>query len=97
MVITDLKETCAQCRGTGRQPGISVVGIPQINIGGVCPQCGGRGFRLTELGQDVLRMLRPFIEDIIDERLRRHETEQHPPQADEEEDEEPSGSGHRRP
>lgn len=65
MVINDLKETCSQCRGSGRLAGITNMGIPQINVGGLCPGCGGRGFQLTELGQDLLNLLRPFVEEMI--------------------------------
>ena len=65
MVINDLKEICTKCRGSGRLAGITNMGISQINIGGVCPGCTGRGFQLTELGQDLLIMLRPFVEEMI--------------------------------
>lgn len=69
MVITELKETCPRCRGTGHQPGFSALGINQINYSGRCPVCAGRGFRLTEKGEDLLRLLRPFLEEVVDERL----------------------------
>ena len=69
MVINDLKTNCPKCRGSGRLAGITNMGISQINIGGTCPDCKGKGFRLTELGQDVLDMLRPFIEDMIAEAM----------------------------
>lgn len=70
MVIRDLKQTCSRCQGSGRQTAVQEWGIAQINPGGRCHGCGGRGFVLTELGRDVLEMLRPFIEDIVEERLR---------------------------
>lgn len=69
MVINDLKETCTKCRGSGRLAGITNMGISQINIGGVCPGCNGRGFQLTELGQDLLNMLRPFVDEMIAEAM----------------------------
>lgn len=67
MVIHDLKETCPRCGGSGRMAGITSMGIQQINIGGLCGACGGRGFTLTELGRDLVNMLRPFVEEIIAE------------------------------
>jgi hypothetical protein len=68
MVIRDLKEPCTRCNGTGRLAGVSKLGIPQINVSGSCPQCSGRGFQLTSLGQDLLEVLRPFVEEWIEER-----------------------------
>lgn len=65
MVIGDLKQTCPHCRGSGHKPGFTAMGIAQINYDGRCPACRGRGFQLTELGQDLLNLLRPFIEDLI--------------------------------
>jgi len=65
MVISDLKQTCPRCEGSGHQPGFTALGISQINYDGRCPACRGRGFTLTELGQDVLKLLRPFIEEMI--------------------------------
>ena len=69
MVIRDLKEPCSHCGGSGRKAGVSKLGVAQINVSGVCPQCGGRGFQLTGLGQDLLKLLRPFVEEWMDERL----------------------------
>lgn len=65
MVITDLKQTCLRCKGSGHQPGFTALGISQINYDGRCPACQGRGFTLTELGQDLLNLLRPFVEEMI--------------------------------
>jgi hypothetical protein len=69
MTITDLKQTCPACKGSGQQPAINDGGIPQILVAGRCLRCAGRGFLLTDLGQDVWKALRPFIADLIDERL----------------------------
>ncbi len=66
MVITDLKRTCPRCRGSGHQPGFSSLGISQINYDGRCPECAGRGFQLTELGEDLLKLLRPFVKEMIE-------------------------------
>ncbi len=77
MVINDLKKTCSQCKGMGRTPGISDGGISQINLAGTCPKCGGRGFLLTELGQDLIKLLRPFIEEMMEE-ARRESTGKQP-------------------
>ena len=68
MVITDFKRICPRCKGGGHQPGFSALGISQINYDGRCPECAGRGFQLTELGQDLLELLRPFVEEMIAER-----------------------------
>ena len=68
MVITDLKQICPRCKGGGHQPGFSALGISQINYDGRCPECAGRGFLLTELGQDLLNLLRPFVEEMLAER-----------------------------
>lgn len=68
MVIKDLKQTCTQCKGSGRQAGVSQWGIAQINPDGRCLACAGRGFVLTPLGQEVLDLLRPFIEEMLDAR-----------------------------
>ena len=68
MVIKDLKQTCRQCKGSGRQAGVSQWGITQINPAGRCLSCGGRGFVLTPLGQELLELLRPFVEELIDAR-----------------------------
>jgi len=65
MVINDLKRTCPQCQGSGRQVGISALGVAQVNPGGRCTRCAGRGFQLTELGQDLVNLLRPFVEEMI--------------------------------
>ena len=62
MVITDLKKTCRRCNGQGITAGMNNLGIRQINFAGECPECKGIGFNLTELGQDVVNMLQPFIE-----------------------------------
>lgn len=67
MVIEDLRTTCPRCRGSGRLAGITNLGISQANVAGACPTCAGRGFNLTELGQDVLNWLRPFVQEMIAE------------------------------
>ncbi|MDH5752206.1 MAG: hypothetical protein OEZ59_07285 [Deltaproteobacteria bacterium] len=67
MVITDLKTTCSRCKGSGYNPGFSVMGVNQINYHGQCPGCSGRGFTLTELGQDVVNLLKPYIRELLEE------------------------------
>jgi hypothetical protein len=69
MVIADLKQTCTRCLGSGRQAGVNQWGITQINPAGHCLTCEGRGFLLTQLGRDVLDLLRPFIEDMVAAKL----------------------------
>ena len=67
MVITDLKKICPRCQGSGNQPGFSVLGVNQINYHGRCPICRGRGFTLTELGQDLLTLFKPFVQEWMEE------------------------------
>lgn len=66
MVINELKQNCARCKGTGNQPGFSSLGINQINYDGRCPICQGKGYQLTELGEDLVKLLRPVIEEMIE-------------------------------
>ena len=67
MVINDLKQVCPQCRGMGFQAGISRMGISEPNVGGKCPRCRGRGFLLTDLGRDLLELLRPYIGEMFED------------------------------
>jgi hypothetical protein len=68
MLIADLKVTCPACNGSGQKAGVMAGGIPQINVGGRCGQCEGRGFLLTPLGQDLWKIFQPFVEKLIQER-----------------------------
>ena len=68
MVINDLKQVCSQCQGSGRQAGRSQWGITQINPDGRCIACEGRGFRLTDLGRELVTFLRPFVLEMMDSR-----------------------------
>ena len=67
MVINDIKQICSQCQGSGNQAGRPQWGSTQINPGGRCHHCQGRGFVLTELGQELVTLLRPFVMEMIDE------------------------------
>lgn len=69
MLIADLKVTCAACKGSGNKPGVMAAGIPQINVGARCPDCRGRGFHLSALGQDLWKVFKPFIEELIEARV----------------------------
>ena len=69
MVINDLKQTCERCKGRKHEPGFVAMGVNQINYGGRCPVCKGRGFTLTELGHDVLNFMRPFMEELVEEMI----------------------------
>jgi hypothetical protein len=69
MMIADLKTACAACNGSGRKSGIVAAGIPQINVTGRCQNCQGRGFLLTELGQDLWKVFQPLVEDLVEARL----------------------------
>jgi hypothetical protein len=69
MVINDLKQTCTRCLGSGRQAGVSQWGINQINPAGRCLTCEGRGFLLTQLGREVIELVGPFIEEMIERKI----------------------------
>ena len=75
MVINDFKQICSLCRGAGRTAGINTMGISQINLAGTCPKCQGKGFQLTELGADLLKTLRPFIMEMIDQTVQVREAQ----------------------
>jgi hypothetical protein len=68
MVIRDLKTPCPRCGGTGRLAALTDRGITQVNASGQCPQCAGRGFELTELGRDLVTLLRPFVQEWIEQK-----------------------------
>ena len=87
MVISDLKTNCTHCNGLGRTAAIKPLGISQINFSGQCPHCSGRGFTLTELGEDVLKLMRPFMKEIVRSLLLELETARE--KAEEKEMEEP--------
>ncbi|MDH4121949.1 MAG: hypothetical protein OEV94_10190 [Deltaproteobacteria bacterium] len=57
MLIKDLKQDCPRCQTTGKVAAFSQWGIQQTNIGGTCPDCKGRGYLPSLLGQDVLHFL----------------------------------------
>jgi len=78
VVIRDLKTPCPRCNASGRLAGLASLGISQINPSGQCPQCRGRGFLLTELGEDLVNFLRPFMEEWIAERLKAVQAPAHP-------------------
>ena len=61
MLISDLKQSCPKCAGSGQQAGIRQWGIAHINIDGHCLHCGGLGSVPTPLGQEVLAFVWPHL------------------------------------
>ena len=67
MLITDLKKTCSECKGNGYIAGLEELGSIQINLRQSCHVCYGKGFNLTELGQDLWKLYKPMIQKLINE------------------------------
>ena len=69
MVIADLKQTCSACQGSGFKLGFNQYGSLHPHAGKKCLSCGGRGYLLTELGLDVWNLLKPLIQELLQEEL----------------------------
>ena len=59
MLISDLKKPCTECEGSGYIAGLDEWGTIQINLRQSCHVCSGRGYNLTELGQDLWKLYKP--------------------------------------
>ena len=69
MLISDLKKSCTECDGSGFKAGFDEWGSIQTNLGQTCPVCSGNGHKLTELGQNLLKLFRPMLQELIREEL----------------------------
>ena len=69
MLISDLKKPCNECEGSGYIAGLDEWGTIQINLRQSCHVCSGRGFNLTELGQDLWKLYKPMVQKLISEVL----------------------------
>ncbi len=68
MLITDIKQTCHVCQGTGQKHGFKQHASIQINAKSACYECRGRGFQLTDLGAEIWKVFEP----LVDERVKKH-------------------------
>ena len=69
MLISDLKKPCNECEGSGYIAGLDEWVTIQINLRQSCHVCSGRGFNLTELGQDLWKLYKPMVQNLINEAL----------------------------
>ncbi|MBS1256117.1 MAG: hypothetical protein MAG581_01930 [Deltaproteobacteria bacterium] len=65
MLISELKNPCTECDGSGYIAGLDELGTIQINLRQSCHVCSGRGYNLTELGQDMWKLYKPMVKDLI--------------------------------
>ena len=69
MLVSDLKKTCNECDGSGYIAGFDEWGTIQINLPQSCHLCSGKGFNLTELGQELWKLFKPMVQNLINEGL----------------------------
>ena len=69
MLISDLKKPCNECEGSGYIAGLDEWGTIQINLGQSCHVCSGRGYNLTELGQELWKLYKPMFQNLISKAL----------------------------
>ena len=71
MLISDLKRPCTKCDGSGFQAGFDEWGSIQTNLRQSCPGCTGKGYKLTELGDNLWKLYSPMIQDLIREEIQK--------------------------
>lgn len=71
MLIADLKRQCTECDGSGFQAGFDEWGSIQTNLRQSCPDCTGKGYNLTELGDNLWKLYSPMIKDLIREEIQK--------------------------
>ncbi len=76
MLISDLKRPCSKCDTSGFQAGYDEWGSIQTNLRKSCPVCSGNGHILTELGEDLWKLYRPMLQELIREELQNKRTPQ---------------------
>ena len=69
MLISDLKKPCNECEGSGYIAGLDEWGTIQINLRQSCHVCSGGGYNLTELGQELWKLYKPMVQNLINEVL----------------------------
>ncbi len=69
MLISDLKKPCNECEGSGYIAGLDEWGTIQINLRQSCHVCSGSGYNLTKLGQDLWKLYKPMVQNLINEVL----------------------------
>ena len=69
MLISDLKKLCNECEGSGYIAGLDECGTIQINLRQSCHVCSGKGFNLTGLGQELWKLYKPMVQNLINEEL----------------------------
>ena len=69
MLISDLKKPCNDCEGSGFIAGLDERGTIQINLRQSCHVCFGRGYNLTELGQELWKLYKPMVHNLVNEAL----------------------------
>jgi len=69
MLISDLKIPCNECEGSGYIAGLDEWGGIQINLRQSCHVCSGSGNNLTELGQELWKLYKPMVQNLINEAL----------------------------
>jgi len=71
MLISDLKRPCTECDGSGFQAGFEEWGSIQTNLHQSCSGCTGKGYKLTELGDNLWKLYSPMIQDLIREEIQK--------------------------
>ena len=71
MLISDLKRACKNCDTSGFQAGYDEWGSIQTNLRKSCPNCSGKGYILTELGENLWNLYRPMLQELIREELQK--------------------------
>ena len=69
MLISDLKKACNECEGSGFIAGLDEWGTIQINLRQSCHVCSGSGYNLTLLGQELWKLYKPMVQNLINEVL----------------------------
>ena len=69
MLISDLKKPCNDCEGSGYIAGLDECGTIQNNLRKSCHVCYGKGFNLTVLGQELWKLYKPMVQNLINEEL----------------------------
>ena len=71
MLISDLKRPCTECDGSGFQAGFDEWGSIQTNLRQSCTCCTGKGYKFTELGDNLWKLYSPMIQDLIREEIQK--------------------------